>query len=424
MIIPSIDIMDGQAVQVIGGETKALEAGDPMAIAARFARTGPIAVIDLDAALGTGENSALIRSLCATYRCRVGGGIRSVERARAWLDAGAEHVLIGTAASPEFFAQLPRDRCLAALDVRGERVVVDGWRRQTEHGIEEQMAALNPYVDGYLVTFVEREGRMGGTRLDRVPALVRAAQGLGVTIAGGVTTAAEIAKLDDLGADAQLGMALYTGRLSLAEALTAPMRSDRPDGLWPTVVVDQHQRALGLVYSNLRSVAQCVETGEGTYWSRRRGLWRKGEGSGATQEVLRVDLDCDRDSLRVTVRQRGAGFCHRQTNSCWGALDGLPRLAERLSSRLTEAPTGSYTKRLFEDPVLLRSKLIEEVHELSDAMTPAEAVWETADVLYFALVAMTARGAQWGDVVTTLERRAQSVSRRSGDAKEPEVRNG
>ena len=424
MIIPSIDIMDGQAVQLIGGETKALEAGDPMAIAARFARTGPIAVIDLDAALGTGENSALIRSLCATYRCRVGGGIRSVERARAWLDAGAEHVLIGTAASPEFFAQLPRDRCLAALDVRGERVVVDGWRRQTEHGIEEQMAALNPYVDGYLVTFVEREGRMGGTRLDRVPALVRAAQGAGVTIAGGVTTAAEIAKLDDLGADAQLGMALYTGRLSLAEALTAPMRSDRPDGLWPTVVVDQHQRALGLVYSNLRSVAQCVETGEGTYWSRRRGLWRKGEGSGATQEVLRVDLDCDRDSLRVTVRQRGAGFCHRQTNSCWGALDGLPRLAERLSSRLTEAPTGSYTKRLFEDPVLLRSKLIEEVHELSDAMTPAEAVWETADVLYFALVAMTARGAQWGDVVTTLERRAQSVSRRSGDAKEPEVRNG
>ena len=423
MIIPSIDIMDGQAVQLIGGETKALEAGDPMAIAARFARTGPIAVIDLDAALGTGDNSALIRSLCATYRCRVGGGIRSVERARAWLDAGAEHVLIGTAASPEFFAQLPRDRCLAALDVRGERVVVDGWRRQTEHGIEEQMAALNPYVDGYLVTFVEREGRMGGTRLDQVP-LVRAAQGAGVTIAGGVTTAAEIAKLDDLGADAQLGMALYTGRLSLAEALTAPMRSDRPDGLWPTVVVDQHQRALGLVYSNLRSVAQCVETGEGTYWSRRRGLWRKGEGSGATQEVLRVDLDCDRDSLRVTVRQRGAGFCHRQTNSCWGALDGLPRLAERLSSRLTEAPTGSYTKRLFEDPVLLRSKLLEEVHELSDAMTPAEAVWETADVLYFALVAMTARGAQWGDVVTTLERRAQSVSRRSGDAKEPEVRNG
>ena len=148
MIIPSIDIMDGQAVQLIGGETKALEAGDPMAIAARFARTGPIAVIDLDAALGTGDNSALIRSLCATYRCRVGGGIRSVERARAWLDAGAEHVLVGTAASPEFFAQLPRDRCLAALDVRGERVVIDGWRRQTEHGIEEQMAALNPYVDG------------------------------------------------------------------------------------------------------------------------------------------------------------------------------------------------------------------------------------------------------------------------------------
>ena len=99
MIIPSIDIMGGQAVQLIGGETHALDAGDPFTIAERFGRVGPIAVIDLDAALGQGDNQERIRGLCARYRCRVGGGIRQVETARMWLDAGAEQVIIGTLAS-------------------------------------------------------------------------------------------------------------------------------------------------------------------------------------------------------------------------------------------------------------------------------------------------------------------------------------
>jgi len=355
MIIPSIDIMNGQAVQLIGGVTHALDAGDPLAIAERFSRVGPVAVIDLDAALGQGDNRDIIETLCQRHRCRVGGGIRSIESAKRWLDTGAEQIIIGTRANPDFLQQLPKERCIAALDARNDEVVIDGWRTGTGAQVEARMKELNSYVAGYLVTFVECEGRMTGTRMDRVPSLVEAADGCELTIAGGVTTATDIAGLDQMGADAQVGMALYTGQLGLSEAFTAPFVSDRQDGLWPTVVVDQYQRALGMCYSNQESVAETINTGTGTYWSRRRGLWKKGASSGNTQELLRIDIDCDRDTLRFTVRQAGPGFCHNNTKSCWGPLSGLPKLADTLASRQSEAPPNSYTKRLFNEPDLLEA---------------------------------------------------------------------
>ncbi len=159
---------------------------------------------------------------------------------------------------------------------------------------------------------------MQGIDLAAAEAVVRAAGGARVTIAGGVTTAAEVAALDRLGADAQVGMALYTGRLALADAIAAPLTSDRTDGLWPTVVCDERGIALGLAWSSATSLARALETGHGVYHSRRRGLWLKGETSGATQELLRVDLDCDRDALRFVVRQHGPGFCHQGTRELLG----------------------------------------------------------------------------------------------------------
>lgn len=414
MIIPSIDIRGGQAVQLIGGKEHALDAGDPLAVAERFALAGPLAVIDLDAALGTGDNRAVIEELCRRHRCRVGGGIRSLERALAWLDAGAEQIILGTAATPELLAQLPRERVIAALDAVDGEVVVDGWRTKTGRGVAERMAELRPYVSGFLVTFVEREGRLGGTALDRVDALIEAAGDARVTFAGGVTTADEVATLDARGADAQVGMALYTGRLSLAEALWAPVRGE----LVPTVIVDEHGVALGLAYSTRESLAAAVASRTGTYWSRSRSaLWRKGATSGATQELLAIDLDCDRDALRFTVRQADPGFCHEETRTCWGPSGGLPQLDRTLAARLADAPAGSYTRRLLDDADLLASKLREEVEELLDAESPSDVAHEAADVLYFALVAARRAGVGLEDVARELDRRARRVRRRAGDAK-------
>lgn len=417
MIIPSIDIMGGQTVQLIGGKEHALDAGDPRPIAQRFGLAGDIAVVDLDAALGRGSNAALIRDLLPIARCRVGGGIRDVRSAIEWLDAGAAQIVLGTAATPEVLRELPKQRVIAALDARDGEVVVKGWQEGTGESILDRMRRLEGLVGGFLITFVEREGRLGGTRLDLVPELVKAAGSARVTIAGGVTTASDVAALDALGADAQVGMALYTNRLNLADALAAPLVSDRPDGLWPTVIVDELGVALGLAYSNAESLREAVRSLRGVYHSRQRGLWVKGESSGNTQELLRVDLDCDRDALRFTVRQSGKGFCHLGTRTCWGDCGGLSALVDRIATQVSNTAPGSYSARLIADPSLLRSKLSEEAVELGSAADAAHVAREAADLIYFTLVTMQRAGVSLADVASELDRRALRITRRLGNAK-------
>lgn len=415
MIIPSIDLMGGQAVQLVGGKEHALDAGDPRPIAERFAVAGEVAVVDLDAALGRGSNQRLVRDLLKLAPCRVGGGIRDEKSAIEWLDAGAAKIVLGTAATPELLRQLPPDRVIAALDARDGEVVDQGWTRATGETVLDRMRRLEGLVGGFLVTFVEREGRMGGTALERVPELVDAAGGARVTIAGGVTTAEDVAKLDAMGADAQVGMALYTGRLGLAEAIAAPLTSDRPDGLYPTVVVDELGVALGLAWSDLESLCEAVRLRRGVYKSRSRGLWVKGETSGNGQELIRVDLDCDRDALRFVVRQSGSGFCHRGVRTCWGGVRGLMALPSRIAAG--RRSQDSYTARLLRDPGLLESKLREEAGELAAAGTREDVAREAADVLYFACVAMEKAGVSLADVSEQLAARGLRITRRPGNAK-------
>jgi len=417
MIIPSIDIMDGQAVQLIGGKEKALEAGDPIPLLKKFSLAGEVAVIDLDAALGRGSNAEIIEKMVRMAPCRVGGGIRDLETARKWLDLGASKIILGTMAEPELLKELPKNRVIAALDAEFDEVVVEGWQKKTGLKLIDRIKELRDYVGGFLVTLVEREGRLGGVEFERVETLVDAANMVPLTLAGGIVTTEEIAKLDRLNVDAQVGMAIYTGKMDFAEAIIAPMVSEREDGLWPTVVTDERGVALGLVYSNEASVKEAVKLGQGVYHSRRRGLWVKGLTSGAEQDLLGISLDCDRDALRFRVHQHGAGFCHLDQRTCWGDDHGLGHLVARLSKRLKKAPEGSYTKRLLDDPELLKAKLIEEAEELADAVGKDNTIWETADLMYFALVAMIRGGASVPEVEAELDRRSLKVTRRPGNAK-------
>ena len=421
MIVPSIDLMGGRAVQLEGGEDLKIDAGDPRPLARDFSRAGEIAVIDLDAARGEGDNRRLVEELAAAYPCRVGGGIRDYDTAVGLLDAGARKIILGTAAAPDLLSRLPRDRVIAALDARDGEVVVQGWRKRTGVTVAERVRELAPYVGGFLVTTVEREGRMGGSDLALAAEIVRIArecrEGLRVTWAGGVTTASEVAQLDRLGADAQVGMALYSGRLSLAEAFTAPLVTDRADGLWPILVCDEAGLALGLVWGDGESVAESFKRGRGVYRSRTRGLWEKGASSGNTQDLVRVDVDCDRDALRYVVRQNGDGFCHLGTRTCFGPDWGLGALDRTIRGRMESAPEGSYTHRLFTEPGLLSAKIREEAAELAETEGPVRAAEEAADLWYFALVKLRAAGASLADVERVLDRRALKVVRRPGDAK-------
>lgn len=418
MIVPSIDLMNGRAVQLRRGKEFVLDGGDPLARLDQFAVAGEVAVVDLDAAMGRGSNAALIRQMVGRGPCRVGGGIRDVDTARAWLDAGATKVMIGTALSPEFCRALPRDRVVAAVDAEQGEVVVDGWRRRTGASVLERIHELRPFVGTFLVTQVEREGQMGGCDVTAVSAAVGAAGDARVTAAGGITTPAEVAELDRIGADAQVGMALYTDRLSLGDAVAAPLVRPLPGDVWPTVVCDASGSALGLVWSTRQSVARAVTERRGIYWSRsRQALWVKGESSGNTQQLLRVDLDCDRDALRFTVRQRGAGFCHLERPSCWPTQFHLDDLERVVAQRAARPEAGSGTAKLLAEPSLLAAKLREEAGELADAATRDQVVEEAADVLYMTLVALARGGGSLYEVHGALARRHGAVTRRPMTAK-------
>ena len=417
MIIPSIDIRKGRAVQLRGGKHPVLDVGDPEEVAERYSRVGEIAIVDLDAALGTGDNSEIVLRMVRRHPCRVGGGLRTKEKVLRYLDAGAKSVMLGTKAEPGFLTELPRDRLIAALDEKGGEVVVEGWTKGTGRGIEERMAVLAPFVSGFLVTFVDDEGSLGGIGIERAKSLIAAAGGRRVTFAGGAAGAAEIGELDRAGADVQAGTAIAMGKLSLAEAFASSLSSDRTDGLWPTVVCDEGGRALGLVWSDMESLAAAIETGRGTYKSRSRGLWVKGESSGDGQDLIRVEADCDRDAIRFTVRQNGRGFCHLARRGCFDDGSGIERLERTLKSRKADAPVGSYTRKLFDDPSLLASKLREEADELNRARGFEEATAEAADVIYFALTKAIAEGSSLAAIEAELDRRALRVSRRGGAPK-------
>ena len=144
----------------------------------------------------------------------------------------------------------------------------------------------------------------------------------------------------------------------------------------------------------------------------------RAEAAKLAQELLRVEVDCDRDALRFIVRQAGPGFCHTGTTSCFGPARGLPALEAQVAARVAAAPPGSYTRRLLDDPALLQAKLREEARELAEATDRAHVAQELADVLYFALVAAGRSGVTLAEAEAVLDRRARRITRRPGDAKE------
>jgi phosphoribosyl-ATP pyrophosphohydrolase/phosphoribosyl-AMP cyclohydrolase/histidinol dehydrogenase len=192
---------------------------------------------------------------------------------------------------------------------------------------------------------------------------------------------------------------------------------DRKTGLYATTVVDERNTALGMVWSSKESVSEALKTGTGVYQSRKRGLWYKGASSGDTQELISISFDCDKDCLLFKVRQKGRGFCHLATRSCWGASSGLSKLQQTLIERKKDAPAGSYTARLFNDPSLVNAKIKEEADELCTATTKEEIASEAADLLYFALARCIAADVTLEDIEHNLDLKSLKVKRRKGDAK-------
>ena len=220
MLIPSIDLMGGRIVQLVQGEKLRLSFDDFEYWIEKFSQFPVVQLIDLHAAMRQGDNSALVAQIARRLPCQVGGGIRSIVRAREVLDAGAQRVIIGSALFAEdgkvnvgFAAAVSSavgaEHLVAGIDTKSGRIAVKGWKAQVELTPDEAIPELDPYVAGYLYTHVDGEGLMQGFPIEAAARLRRLTERQ-LIVAGGIRSQQEINELEAMRVDAVVGMAVYT----------------------------------------------------------------------------------------------------------------------------------------------------------------------------------------------------------------------
>lgn len=231
MLIPSIDLMGGKIVQLVQGERKALEFDDFEEWIVRFSSFPLIQLIDLDAAIGTGDNRDTVREFASRLPCQVGGGIRSIQTAEQMLSLGAQRVILGSSLIRDdrpdnVFAGKIADavgpeKLVFAIDSKQGRVAIHGWRQLTAITPLEMIAALEPWCSAFLYTNIDTEGLMQGIPFDTVRKL-RASTTKQLIVAGGIASSEQVDQLDALRIDAVVGMAIYTGQLKLSSSASFP----------------------------------------------------------------------------------------------------------------------------------------------------------------------------------------------------------
>ena len=467
MIIASIDIQNGKAVQLKRGEELVLQRDNLVELAVEFDRYGEVAVIDLDAAMGKGSNIGLVKQLLRKAECRVGGGIRTPEQAKELVSLGARKIIIGSNAFRSAGAfgvnvsfleavskKIGRERLIVAVDTRNGEIVVDGWKTPTGLNLTKAAKAVEPFAGELLFTCVEREGTLTGIDLEQVKNL-REAVGCRVTVAGGVSSPDEIEKIAAAGCDVQLGMALYTGKINLADAFVASVNWEMGNREWgvgteiskqsgfptyadngqqsppsnpqppipdprsplPTAALPHNHSLLPIIvqspdgqvmmtgFTDAEALAETFKRGNVCFHSRSRNkLWMKGETSGNVLKLVRMRADCDRDAL-LAIAEPAGPVCHTGAWSCFATNRNYTweLLQDIIAERFRNPVPGSYTATL--DDGLVREKLTEEAKELCEAGTREEIIWEAADLLYFATTLITRVGVSVSEVLDELDRR-------------------
>ena len=428
MVIASIDLKNGHVVQLKNGKELILQRDDAESLISEFNMYGEVAIIDLDAALGNVDakgntvNTPLLKKLLRHGNVRTGGGIRTVKRARELISLGAEKVIIGSSAwnpSPkegesvlnedflkELVAAIGKDRIIISVDAINGKIAVKGWTETIDVSLIEGAKQAEQYCSELLFTCVEKEGCMQGTNMDMAKDLRNAVK-CRVVVAGGVSSEDEIAELEKLGCDVQLGMALYTNKVSLKESFLRCLDWKKVDDMVPVIAQSINGQVLMMGYSNREAFEKTIDTKKLTFWSRTRNvLWTKGETSGHFLEVVKLRVDCDRDTVLATVIPHG-GVCHTGSFTCFSSepdeKSSLERLYGTIEERFSNPKPGSYTATL--DAKRVREKVEEEAEEICEADGKDEVIWEAADLLYFVSVLMYKEGVNWQDVYDELDRR-------------------
>ncbi|MBR3549549.1 MAG: bifunctional phosphoribosyl-AMP cyclohydrolase/phosphoribosyl-ATP diphosphatase HisIE [Treponema sp.] len=428
MVISSIDLKDGHVVQLKNGKDLVLQRDDSDALIDEFNKYGEVAIIDLDAALrntdekGNTKNTELLKSLLRRGNVRVGGGIRDVKKARQLISLGAEKVIIGSAAwnanrkdgepilntafLDELVKAIGRQRIIISVDAINGKIAVKGWTETANISLIEGAHEAEKYASELLFTCVEKEGCMQGTDMGMVKEL-RDAVKCRVVAAGGVNSLEQVVELERMGCDVQLGMALYTGVVSLKDSFIECLDWKKTDGMIPLIAQSEAGEVLMMGYANKDAFERTFKDGKLTFFSRtRKALWTKGETSGHFLQLVKLRADCDRDTVLATVIPHG-GACHTGSWTCFtsepDAKSNMERLYATIADRFANPKPGSYTATLNDKRV--REKVMEEAEELTEAEGKDEVVWEAADLLYFVSVLMYKEGVNWQDVYNELDKR-------------------
>lgn len=407
MLIPSIDLMNGKAVQLKQGQQKVLERDDVFELLNEFSLYGEVAIIDLDAALGTGDNKNLIKEMLKIRSCRVGGGIRDLETARDYLKSGASKIIIGTCCREDWVKKIAKQNLIFAIDARGDYWATSGWKKTESIKVLDLIPELSFYSSEFLYTQVEKEGLLEGLDRERIEAVIKRSK-IPVTIAGGITDLSDIQWFSQLGANGQIGMSIYTGKLKLTDCFFAQIDFKKAE-LIPTIVQDiDTDKVLMLAYSTKESLTEALNKRKGVYWSRSRNqLWQKGVTSGNQQILIQADVDCDGDSLLFRVKQTN-NACHFERYSCFVSQQktfNLNQLSDLLQSRKNQLPEKSFSTQLFLSANLRAEKILEESTELIEAETFEQVRWEAADLLFFTLTDAIAKGVDLSAISNELRSR-------------------
>ncbi len=407
MLIPSIDLMNGKAVQLKQGKEKVLEREDVFDLLEEFSLYGEVAIIDLDAALGQGDNKELIKKMLRKKPCRVGGGIRDLDTAKEYIKAGASKIIIGTQCRSDWVKKLSRETLIFAIDAKGDYWSTQGWQTTEGEKVLDLIPELSQNCSEFLYTQVEKEGLLQGIDKPRIEQVIKASS-VPVTIAGGITELSDIDWFTALGANGQIGMSIYTGKLDLVECFLTQVDFDKAE-LLPTIVQDADtDKVLMLAYSNKESLSQALAARKGIYWSRSRNqLWQKGLTSGNQQQLVQADIDCDGDTILFRVKQVNHA-CHFERYSCFASQKrpfNLNTLTDLLARRKTELPENSFSTLLFQSAEFRAEKILEEANELIEAEKFDDVRWEAADLIFFALVDALAKGVNIDDINDELRSR-------------------
>jgi phosphoribosyl-ATP pyrophosphohydrolase len=412
MLIPSIDLLDGKAVQLQQGQDtkKIYEREDVFELLEKFSLYGEVAIIDLNAAMGKGDNRNLIQQLLKRKACRVGGGIRDLETAKYYLSAGATKIILGTSAQESFVKKLPKASLIFAIDAKGDYLTTHGWQKTQDVKVIDVIPKLSGLCSEFLYTQVNKEGMMSGIDKSRIEQVIKTSR-VSVTVAGGITSYEDLQWINKKGANSQIGMAIYSGQMKLDKAFISLVDFNKM-ALIPTIVQDvKTNKVLMMAYTNKESLVQALNQKKGIYFSRSRNeLWEKGATSKNTQKLINVDCDCDGDTLLFLVEQTN-NACHFDRYSCFASqtkdysLDYLDEIFEGKLSEITQSSQLTFSQQLLGDSSLQVEKLREECEELIEATELTHVRWEAADLLFFTLAMAKSKGVSINEIVNELRSR-------------------